>query len=64
MYLESKRSSIPIISLPLFSQTSSASEQETQAPKPEVSPSISVGASTEQQEVRQYCPVDTPRALP
>uniref|UniRef100_A0A8C7EQJ2 Serine/threonine-protein kinase MRCK beta n=1 Tax=Neovison vison TaxID=452646 RepID=A0A8C7EQJ2_NEOVI len=29
----------------------SAGEQETQAPKPEVSPSVSVAASTEQQEV-------------
>nr|XP_021535536.1 serine/threonine-protein kinase MRCK beta isoform X3 [Neomonachus schauinslandi] len=31
-------------------RSSSAGEQETQAPKPEVSPSVSVAASTEQQE--------------
>ncbi|XP_069346344.1 serine/threonine-protein kinase MRCK beta isoform X2 [Eulemur rufifrons] len=35
-------------------RTSSASEQETQAPKPEVSPSISVAASTEQQEPKAH----------
>ncbi|XP_030656963.1 serine/threonine-protein kinase MRCK beta-like [Nomascus leucogenys] len=39
-------------------KTSSASEQETQALKLEASPSISVAASTELQEVRQRCPTD------
>lgn len=42
---------LPTASLPLFSQSGSAAEQETQAPKPEASPSVSVAASTEQQEV-------------
>uniref|UniRef100_A0A452TJB6 Serine/threonine-protein kinase MRCK beta n=1 Tax=Ursus maritimus TaxID=29073 RepID=A0A452TJB6_URSMA len=35
----------------LTCRSGSAGEQETQAPKPEVSPSVSVAASTEQQEV-------------
>lgn len=42
---------LPTMFLVLFSQSGSAGEQETQAPKPEVSPSVSVAASTEQQEV-------------
>uniref|UniRef100_A0A8C8Z3T7 Serine/threonine-protein kinase MRCK beta n=2 Tax=Lemuridae TaxID=9445 RepID=A0A8C8Z3T7_PROSS len=44
-------------------RTSSASEQETQAPKPEVSPSISVAASTEQQEDMAR-PSQRPPAVP
>ncbi|XP_044774056.1 serine/threonine-protein kinase MRCK beta isoform X3 [Neomonachus schauinslandi] len=35
-------------------RSSSAGEQETQAPKPEVSPSVSVAASTEQQEPKAH----------
>lgn len=53
-----------------FPQTSSASDQETQASKLDLSPSVSVATSTEQQEVRLYalwvpcgCPVGAPWAL-
>ncbi|XP_035955401.1 serine/threonine-protein kinase MRCK beta isoform X2 [Halichoerus grypus] len=35
-------------------RSSSAGEQETQAPKPEVSPSVSVAASTDQQEPKAH----------
>lgn len=41
-------------------RTSSASEQETQAPKPEVSPSTSVAAGTEQQEDMARAPQRLP----
>ncbi|KAM8781802.1 serine/threonine-protein kinase MRCK beta [Rhynchonycteris naso] len=41
-------------------RTNSASEQETQAPKPEVSPSTSVAASTEQQEDMARAPQRPP----
>lgn len=46
-----------IFSLSFLPQTSSASEQESQAPKTEVSPSVSVATGTEQQEVRPRRPV-------
>ncbi|XP_045416146.1 serine/threonine-protein kinase MRCK beta isoform X3 [Lemur catta] len=49
--------------LAFWEETSSASEQETQAPKPEVSPSISVAASTEQQEDMAR-PSQRPPAVP
>uniref|UniRef100_A0A8C0CY48 non-specific serine/threonine protein kinase n=1 Tax=Balaenoptera musculus TaxID=9771 RepID=A0A8C0CY48_BALMU len=44
-------------------RTSSTSEQETQAPKPEASPPVSVAASTEQQESPGVCPLP-PRPRP
>ncbi|XP_059541781.1 serine/threonine-protein kinase MRCK beta isoform X3 [Myotis daubentonii] len=45
-------------------RTSSASEQETQAPKPEVSPSTSMAASTEQQEDMARAPQRPPAGPP
>lgn len=45
-------------------RTSSANEQETQAPKPEVSPSTSMAASTEQQEDMARAPQRPPAGPP
>ncbi|XP_036284905.1 serine/threonine-protein kinase MRCK beta isoform X4 [Pipistrellus kuhlii] len=45
-------------------RTGSASEQETQAPKPEVSPSTPMAASTEQQEDMARAPQRLPAGLP
>ncbi|XP_024204705.1 serine/threonine-protein kinase MRCK beta isoform X1 [Pan paniscus] len=48
--------------LAFWEETSSASEQETQAPKPEASPSMSVAASEQQEDMAR--PPQRPSAVP
>lgn len=55
---------IPTVSLCLCFQTSSTSEQETQAPKPEASLAASVAGGAEQQEVSIALSTPKSRALP